>query len=44
MGKERAQAMKDLCERTGFVICGPNCMGWYSLCEGLGRFLLRRHC
>jgi acetate---CoA ligase (ADP-forming) len=37
-GKERAQVMKDLCERTGFVICGPNCMGSYSLPEGLWTF------
>lgn len=37
-GKERAQAMKELCERTGFVICGPNCMGSYSLSEGLWTF------
>jgi acetyltransferase len=37
-GKERAQAMKALCERTGLVICGPNCMGSYSLAEGLWTF------
>jgi acyl-CoA synthetase (NDP forming) len=37
-GKERAKAMKDLCERTGFVICGPNCMGSFSLLEGLWTF------
>jgi acetyltransferase len=37
-GKERAQAMKDLCERTGMVICGPNCMGSYSVEEGLWTF------
>jgi acetyltransferase len=37
-GKERAQAMKDLCVRTGFVICGPNCMGSYSLDNGLWTF------
>jgi acetate---CoA ligase (ADP-forming) len=37
-GKERAQAMKELCERTGFVICGPNCMGSFSLPEGLWSF------
>jgi acetate---CoA ligase (ADP-forming) len=37
-GKERAQAMKDLCEKTGFVICGPNCMGSYSLDNGLWTF------
>lgn len=37
-GKERAQAMKDLCQRTGMVICGPNCMGSYSVAEGLWTF------
>jgi acetate---CoA ligase (ADP-forming) len=37
-GKERARAMKELCDRTGFVICGPNCMGSYSLPEGLWTF------
>ena len=37
-GKERAQAMKDLCARTGMVICGPNCMGSYSVAEGLWTF------
>jgi acyl-CoA synthetase (NDP forming) len=37
-GRERAHAMKELCERTGFVICGPNCMGSYSLSEGLWTF------
>ena len=37
-GKERAQAMKDLCESTGLVICGPNCMGSYSLPDGLWTF------
>ncbi len=37
-GKERAQAMKDLCERTGMVCCGPNCMGSFSVAEGLWSF------
>jgi len=37
-GKERAQAMRALCERSGFVICGPNCMGSYSLPDGLWTF------
>ncbi len=37
-GKERARLMKELCERTGFVICGPNCMGSFSLPEGLWTF------
>lgn len=37
-GKERAQAMKGLCERTGLVICGPNCMGSFSLPENLWSF------
>ena len=37
-GKERGQAMKGLCEKSGFVICGPNCMGSYSLGNGLWTF------
>jgi acetyltransferase len=37
-GKKRGEAMKELCERTGFVICGPNCMGAFSLPEGLWSF------
>ena len=37
-GKERAQAMKELCARTGLVVCGPNCMGSFSLPEGLWTF------
>jgi acyl-CoA synthetase (NDP forming) len=37
-GKERAQEMKGLCARTGLVICGPNCMGSFSLPEGLWSF------
>jgi acetyltransferase len=37
-GTERARAMKDLCDRTGFVVCGPNCMGSFSLPEGLWSF------
>jgi acetyltransferase len=28
--------MKELCERTGMVICGPNCMGSYSVTKGCG--------
>ncbi|HXV48031.1 MAG TPA: acetate--CoA ligase family protein [Candidatus Binatia bacterium] len=37
-GKERAQAMRDLCDKTGMVLCGPNCMGSYSVGEGLWTF------
>jgi acetyltransferase len=37
-GKERAQAMRELCEKTGMVICGPNCMGSYSVGKGLWTF------
>jgi acetyltransferase len=37
-GKERAQAMKQLSERSGLVVCGPNCMGSFSLPEGLWSF------
>ena len=40
-GKDRAQAMKELCDRTGFVVCGPNCMGSFSLPEGLWSFRLQ---
>jgi acyl-CoA synthetase (NDP forming) len=37
-GKKRGQAMKELCERTGLVVCGPNCMGSFSVPEGLWTF------
>ena len=37
-GKKRGQALRDLCERTGMVACGPNCMGSFSLQEGLWSF------
>ena len=37
-GKERAQAMKELCDRTGMVCCGPNCMGSFSVTDGLWSF------
>lgn len=37
-GKERAVAMRQLCDRSGMVICGPNCMGSYSVAEGLWTF------
>jgi predicted CoA-binding protein len=37
-GKERAQQMRDLCDKSGMVICGPNCMGSYSVGEGLWTF------
>ncbi len=37
-GKERAQAMRDLCDKTGMVICGPNCMGSYSSAKVCGPF------
>ncbi len=37
-GQERAQAMRELCDKTGMVICGPNCMGSYSVGEGLWTF------
>jgi acetate---CoA ligase (ADP-forming) len=37
-GQERAQVMRDLCDKTGMVICGPNCMGSYSVGEGLWTF------
>jgi len=30
-GKKRADAIKLLCDETGLVVCGPNCMGALSL-------------
>ncbi|HEY2986268.1 MAG TPA: acetate--CoA ligase family protein [Candidatus Binatia bacterium] len=37
-GKKRGQALRELCDRTGLVACGPNCMGSFSLPEGLWSF------
>ncbi|HEV8344622.1 MAG TPA: acetate--CoA ligase family protein [Candidatus Binatia bacterium] len=37
-GKERGKALRELCERTGLVCCGPNCMGVNSVREGLWCF------
>lgn len=37
-GKERGQALRNLCQRTGIVCCGPNCMGTISVAEGLWCF------
>ena len=37
-GKERGEALKELCDRTGMVCCGPNCMGSFSVTEGLWSF------
>ena len=37
-GTERGQALKELCNRTGMVCCGPNCMGSFSVTEGLWSF------
>ena len=34
-GKERGKALSELCDRTGLVCCGPNCMGTTSVREGL---------
>jgi acetate---CoA ligase (ADP-forming) len=34
-GKERGKTLQELCERTGLVCCGPNCMGANSLRERL---------
>ena len=32
--KERGQTLRQLCERTGIVVCGPNCMGTVSVRDG----------
>ncbi|MBI4528411.1 MAG: acetate--CoA ligase family protein [Deltaproteobacteria bacterium] len=37
-GKERGKALKELCDRSGMVCCGPNCMGSISVNEGLFSF------
>jgi len=37
-GKERGKALQELCDRTGLVCCGPNCMGASSVREGLWCF------
>jgi len=34
-GSARAQAVKNLCEREGIRVCGPNCMGTVSVRERL---------
>ncbi len=31
---ERGQTLKGICERTGIVVCGPNCMGTVSVRDG----------
>ncbi|MBI2985480.1 MAG: acetate--CoA ligase family protein [Deltaproteobacteria bacterium] len=36
--KERARALQELCDRTGILCCGPNCMGSFSVSEGLWSF------
>ena len=36
--QERGQALKEFCDRTGMVCCGPNCMGSFSVTEGLWSF------
>jgi acetyltransferase len=37
-GKERGRALREFCDRTGVVCCGPNCMGTLSVAEGLWSF------
>ena len=32
--KERGQTLKEICDRTGILCCGPNCMGTVSIREG----------
>jgi acetyltransferase len=40
-GKERGKALSDLCDRTGLVCCGPNCMGTTSVREGLWTYSMK---
>ena len=40
-GKARQEALRQFVERTGFRICGPNCLGFLSVREGLIAYPLR---
>lgn len=40
-GKARQEALSRLVERTGLRICGPNCLGFLSVREGLIAYPLR---
>ena len=40
-GKARQQALHELVQRTGLRICGPNCLGFISVREGLIAYPLR---
>jgi len=40
-GKARQQALREFVERTGFRICGPNCLGFMSVREGAIVYPLR---
>ena len=40
-GKARQEALRELVERTGLRICGPNCLGFMSVREGLIAYPLR---
>ena len=40
-GKARQQALVELVERTGLRLCGPNCLGFMSVREGLLAYPLR---
>jgi acetate---CoA ligase (ADP-forming) len=37
-GTKRGEQLRELCDRTGMVTCGPNCMGSFSMTEGLWSF------
>jgi acyl-CoA synthetase (NDP forming) len=40
-GKARQEALRELIERTGLRLCGPNCLGFMSVREGLIAYPLR---
>ena len=40
-GKERGKALSELCDRTGLVCCGPNCMGTTSVREGIWTYSMK---
>lgn len=40
-GKARQDKLREFVERTGFAVCGPNCLGFLSVREGVIAYPLR---
>ena len=37
-GKAKQQELKAFCEETGLLFCGPNCVGYANIAEGIGMY------